>query len=206
MEVFRNSGVKQTFRKGDFIIRPGEAPPGVFYIYQGVVKAYDITKYGEENLLSIRKDEEIFPLIWALTGQERQIIFQALAPTTTWQISYETFQKHLRSHPAALAPVLEMTIEMYRLHSERILNLEYRTVRERIISFLLTMSNRFGKRTDDGLLINIPLRHQDIASSVNATRETASRELAALERKGLLTNHSSLILLKDVKGLRQYLK
>ena len=103
MEVFRNSGVKQTFKKGDFIIHPGEAPPGVFYIYSGVVKAYDITKYGEENLLSIRKDEEIFPLIWALTGQERHIIFQALAPTTTWMISYETFQKYLRSHPTAMA-------------------------------------------------------------------------------------------------------
>lgn len=206
MEVFRNSGVKQTFKKGDFIIHPGEAPPGVFYIYSGVVKAYDITKYGEENLLSIRKDEEIFPLIWALTGQERHIIFQALAPTTTWMISYDAFQKYLRSHPAALAPIMELTIEMYRLHSERILNLEYRTVRERIISFLLTMSKRFGKHTDDGMLINIPLRHQDIASSVNATRETASREISALERKGLIQNHSSFILLKDVKGLRQYLK
>lgn len=206
MEVFRNSGVRQTFKKGDFIIHPGAAPPGVFYIYEGVVKAYDITKYGEENLLSIRKEEEIFPLIWALTGQERHIIFQALAPTITWMISYEAFQEHLRRHPEALAPVLEMTIEMYRLHSERILNLEYRTVRERIISFLLTMGQRFGKRTEEGLLINLPLRHQDIASSVNATRETASRELSALERKGLLSNHSSLILLKDVKGLRQYLK
>jgi CRP-like cAMP-binding protein len=206
VEVFRRTGVKQTFKKGDFIIHPGDAPPGVFYIHDGLVKAYDITKYGEENLLSIRKNEEIFPLIWALTGQERRIIFQALAPTTTWRISYEDFQIHLRKKPEALAPLLEMTVEMYRLHSERILNLEYRTVRERIISFLLTMSRRFGKQTDDGLLINAPLRHQDIASSVNATRETASRELAGLERKGLIQNHSSLILLKDVKALRQYLK
>lgn len=206
VEVFRTSGVKQTFKKGDFIIHPGEAPPGVFYIKEGLVKAYDITKYGEENLLSIRKNEEIFPLIWAITGQERSIIFQALAPTTTWRISYDEFQAHLRKKPEALAPILELTIEMYKLHSERILNLEYRTVRERIISFLLTMSRRFGKKTDEGLLINAPLRHQDIASSVNATRETTSRELAALERKGLITAESSYIVLKDTKALRRYLK
>ncbi|HET7320692.1 MAG TPA: Crp/Fnr family transcriptional regulator [Candidatus Saccharimonadales bacterium] len=206
VEVFRSSGVKQTFKKGDFIIHPGEAPPGVFYINEGLVKAYDITKYGEENLLSIRKNEEIFPLIWALTGQERRIIFQALAPTTTWRISYDDFQTYLRKKPEALAPLLELTVEMYKLHSERILNLEYRTVRERIISFLLTMSRRFGKQTDDGLLINAPLRHQDIASSVNATRETTSRELAALERKGLIAASSSYIVLKDTKALRRYLK
>jgi CRP-like cAMP-binding protein len=206
VELFRKHGVKQTFRKGDFVIRPGEHPPGVFYVYQGLVKAYDITKYDEENLLIIRKEGELFPLIWAITGQERQVIYQALAPTTTWQISRDTFLKFIEKQPDALAPLLDMTLEMYRLHSERILNLEYRTVRERIISFLLTMSQRFGKQTEDGLLIEVPLRHQDIASSVNATRETASRELSALERKGLLLNkQQSFILLIDLDGLRKHL-
>lgn len=205
VEVFRTKGVKQTYRKGDFIIRPGEAPSGVFYIYQGLVKAYDITKYNEENLLIIRKEDEVFPLIWALTGQERQVIYQALAPTTTLQISRQTFLDYVSQQPEALAPVLEMTLEMYRLHSERILNLEYRTVRERIISFLITMSQRFGKPTPEGLLIEAPLRHQDIASSINATRETTSRELSALERKGLLLNKQSLIVLIDIEALKQYL-
>ena len=205
VEVFSSHGVRQTYRKGDFIIRPGEKPQGVFYIYQGLVKAYDITKYNEENLLIIRKEDEVFPLIWALTGQERQVIYQALAPTTTLCLSRQKFLDHIEDRPDALAPIVDMTIEMYRLHSERILNLEYRTVRERIISFLLTMSQRFGKQTPDGLLIEAPLRHQDIASSINATRETTSRELSALERKGLLTNKQSLILLKDMEALRKYL-
>ncbi|MBC7708035.1 Crp/Fnr family transcriptional regulator [Polaromonas sp.] len=205
VEVFRSRGVKQTYRKGDFIIRPGEAPSGVHYVYSGLVKAYDITKYNEENLLIIRKEDEVFPLIWALTGQERQVIYQALAPTVTLCLSRENFLKYINESPQAMAPLVDMTIEMYRLHSERILNLEYRSVRERIISFLLTMSQRFGKQTPDGLLIEAPLRHQDIASSVNATRETTSRELSALERKGLLTNKQSLILLKDVDALRHYL-
>ena len=206
VDLFRKHGVKQTFRKGDFVIRPGEHPPGVFYIYQGLVKAYDITKYDEENLLIIRKEGELFPLIWAITGLERHVIYQALAPTTTWQISRDTFLKFMEKQPEALAPLLDMTLEMYRLHSERILNLEYRTVRERIISFLLTMSQRFGKETAEGLLIEVPLRHQDIASSVNATRETASRELSALERKGLLINKAqSFIVLKDLEGMKKHL-
>lgn len=205
VEIFRSQGIKQAYRKGDFIIRPGEAPARVYYIYQGLVKAYDITKYNEENLLIIRKEDEIFPLIWAITGQERHVIYQALAPTITMSISRQSFLDYINDRPDALAPIVDMTIEMYRLHSDRILNLEYRTVRERIISFLLTMSQRFGKQTAAGLLIEAPLRHQDIASSINATRETTSRELAALERKGLLVNKQSLILLKDEAALRKYL-
>jgi CRP/FNR family transcriptional regulator, cyclic AMP receptor protein len=205
VEFFRVNGVKQDFRKGDFVIRPGDSPPGVFFIYQGLVKAYDITKYNEENLLIIRKEDEIFPLIWAVTGHEHHIIYQTLAPTTTYRVSRKQFLELIQSSADALTPLLDMTMEMYRLHGERILNLEYRTVRERIISFLLTMSQRFGTETDNGLLIEVPLRHQDIASSVNASRETTSRELSALERKGLLENKQSYTLLKDVEALRKHL-
>lgn len=205
VDFFRLHGVKQTYKKGDYIVRPGDAPPGIFYIYEGLVKAYDITKYDEENLLIIRKQDEIFPLIWALTGVEHQIIYQALAPTITWRISRKKFLEFVTDNADALAPLLDMTMEMYRLHGERILNLEYRTVRERIISFLLTMSLRFGKATDEGLLIEVPLRHQDIASSVNATRETTSREIAILERKGLIDNRSSFTLLKDIEALKKHL-
>jgi CRP/FNR family transcriptional regulator len=98
-----------------------------------------------------------------------------------------------------------MVTEMYRIHSERILNLEYRSVRERLVSFLLTMSGRFGKETEEGLIIEVPLRHQDIASSINASRETARRELAALERKNLIVTKRSHILLKDVPALQAFL-
>ncbi len=99
-----------------------------------------------------------------------------------------------------------MVTEMYRIHSERILNLEYRTVRERAVSFLLTLGTRFGKKTPDGVVLEVPLRHQDIASSINATRETTSRELAVLERKGLITNKRYLIVLKDIKALKTILE
>jgi CRP/FNR family transcriptional regulator, cyclic AMP receptor protein len=200
-----HGGTKLTYKKGEYIIRPGEAPSAVFYIESGLVKAYNISKYGEENLLIIRKEQEVFPLIWALTGQEREIIYQAMAPTVVWRLSPQSYLSFLHNHPAALPPLLDMVTEMYRIHSERLLNLEYRTVRERLISFLLTMSTRFGQENGEGLVIEVPLRHQDIASSINASRETASREIAALERKDLISNKNSYIVLKDVPALQAYL-
>ena len=206
IDTFAKFGTRQTYKKGDYIIRPDEAPPGVFYIYEGLVKAYDLTKYGEENLLIIRKKDEIFPLIWALTGQERGVMYQTLAPTVVLKLSSEVFTAKVLSSPSATKPLLDMTIEMYRLHSERILNLEYRSVRERIVSFLLTMADRFGQQRPDGLHVGVPLRHQDIASSINASRETTSRQIAQLERSKLLRNKQSMITLLDVDKLRAMLE
>ena len=141
LEDLFHSGTKLTYKKGEFVIRPGESPPGVFYISEGLVRAYDITKYGE----------------------------------------------------------------MYRVHSERILNLEYRSVRERLISFLLTTARRFGEKNSDGILIKVPLRHQDVASSINSSRETTTREIAYLERNKLIINHQLYFTLTDIDKLQSYL-
>lgn len=199
-------GTKLTYSKGEFIIRPGEAPSSVYYIEKGLVKAFDISKYGEENLLIIRKTGEIFPLIWAITGQERHIIYQAMDNVTIWRISRDDYLKELHSNTKLLPPLLDMVVEMYRIHSERIINLEYRTVRERVISFLITMSQRFGETTKEGTVIRVPLRHQDIASSVNSSRETTSREISRLERDGHISSSQLTIILKDIDHLKKLLR
>ena len=201
-----HQGTRQVYDKGEFVIRPGGPPQGVFYIQSGLVKAYDITKYGEENLLIIRKPGEILGLTWAVTGEDRHILYSALAKTELFHITREQFVNFVRNNPHAALPLLEMLVGMYKLHSERILNLEYRTVRERLVSFLLTTSKRFGRKTPDGLVLDVPLRHQDIASSISATRETTGRELSALERQGLLKSSQSIITLKDVNKLRKFLE
>lgn len=178
-----HTGTRLAFSKGQFVIYPGEAPPGIFYIESGLVKAYDITKYGEENLLVIRKQGEVLGLTWAITNEDRHIIYQTLSPTVTWQISRQVFTDYLKNHPEAALPLVDMVTSMYRGHSQRILNLEYRSVDERLISFLLITAERFGIKSDDGLMIDVPLKHQDIASSINASRETTGRAISRLEKK-----------------------
>jgi CRP/FNR family transcriptional regulator, cyclic AMP receptor protein len=202
---FFKTGTCLSYSKGEFIIRPGETPPGVFFIEQGLVKSYDITKYGEENLLVIRQKGELLGMTAALTGDERRFIYTALSPTTVWLVKHEQLDQFLESTPEAALPLLAMVADMYRINSERILNLEYRTVRERLISFLLGMARRFGQEKPEGIVIDVPLRHQDIASSISATRETTGRELTALERRGLLSNHALCITLHDIEALKKFL-
>lgn len=203
-ETFQN-GTALTYKKGEFIIRPGEAPNAVFYIESGIVKAFNITKYGEENLLIIRKEQEVFPMIWAITGKERSVIYQALTPTKVYRISRKDYLNFLDTHPKAMAIILDMTVEMYRIHSERIINLGYRTVRERLVSFLYTMYKRFGEETKEGFIIDVPLRQQDIASSINATRETTGRELSYLTKTGVIRYKGHQILVPDIAKLRSFL-
>lgn len=203
IETFK-TGTRLTYTKGEFIIRPGETPNAVFYIESGHVKAYNITKYGEENLLIIRKEQEVFPMIWAITGQERSVIYQTLVPTTVYRLSRKDFLHFLDSNSQALAIMLDMTMEMYRIHSERIITLGFRTVRERLVSFIYAMTKRFGQKINRGVLITVPLRQQDIASSINATRETTGRELSYLTKNKIIKHQENLIIVPDIEKLKSF--
>lgn len=199
-------GQRLTYKKGEFIIRPGETPSSVYFIESGVAKAYAITKYAEENVLILRKSDEIFPLIWSHTGQERGVIYEAVTPLVVYKLQRTVYEENLLKDSDLLLPILDMTTEMYRIHSERIMTLEYRSVRERIVSFLLQLAKRFSEKTEDGERITIPLRHADIASSVNASRESATRELHSLDQKGLIKLQKSGILLCDIAKLKAFLE
>jgi CRP/FNR family transcriptional regulator, cyclic AMP receptor protein len=198
---FFHTGQHLTYAKNEYIIGPDEAPRGVFFIESGLVKSYDITKYGEENLLVIRKEGEVMGLTWVITGKSKNIISTALAPTSVWLVSRERFIDFITHHPEASAPIIDTLADMYRLHGERIMTLEYRTVRERLASFLLTMANRFGTKSSHGITINAPLKQQDIASSISATRETTSRSLALMQQQGIISMKQSIIVICDKAGL-----
>lgn len=202
---FFRTGTRMQYKKGESIVRSGDEPRGIYYITSGYVKAYAITKYGEQNTLIMRQHDDIFPLIWAFTGEHRDITYEAMSDTTLYRVSKSGFLAFLKDQEHVVAAILDRAIEAYRLHSERVMNLEYRTVRERIAMFLLTHADRFGKKTNGGFTIQAPIRRQDIASSINASRETTSRELSNLARKGYIKLTGPSIEVCQPEKLRELL-
>ncbi len=206
LDSFFRAHSRTQYKKGEVIVRPEEEPGGIYLIEWGFVKAYIITKYGEENLLLVRGAGSVFPLIWTFTGDHRQVTYEAMETTSIWRVPRKDYLDFLDRNPDVLPVILDMAVEAYRLHSERVITLSYRTARERIISFMLTHAKRFGIQNKDGTMtIHAPFRQSDIASSVNATRETTSREINALRKKGYIDIVEHKLIIKDMKTLRSIL-
>lgn len=101
--------------------------------------------------------------------------------------------------------ILKQTVDIITVYTQRIQTLEFRTARERIIAELLYLSERFGVRSGTEVLIDAPITHQDIADSINMTRETASRALELLFKEGLMGQKDHLFTVLDVHKLRNAL-
>lgn len=198
--LFR-TGTRVEYAKGETIIRPEDTPQGVFLIEKGFVKSYDITKYGEENLLVIRGVNQMFPLLWSMTDERTDVYYQAMSDVSLLRIHREVYLEKIDKDPEFTRGVLEQVLKMYHVHSQRVLNLEYRTAPERIAFRLLVLADRFGAKSAHGIEIAAPVRHQDIAESVNCSRETASRVIAKLQKRGLVGSFDGSLVLLNPEGL-----
>jgi CRP/FNR family transcriptional regulator len=203
LEQFFKTGTRLSFKKGELVIRAEDTPEGVFFIESGFVKSYAITKYGEENLLIIRKSGQIFPIIWTFINEGGEVFYEAMSDLELFRVDRSAYLDVVKRDVDMAMSVLEQVVEMYRVHSNRVINLEYRSAAERVAYRLITLANRFGKKTKQGIVIEAPIRHFDIAASVNCSRETASRELSKLEKKKFISSSDGKIVILDLEAIKE---
>jgi len=68
---------------------------------------------------------------------------------------------------------------------------------------LLRLARTDGKRSKEGVVIEMPGSHQDLAAELGTVRELISRNLGRLEAEGYLDVEGRKIIVKDLTGLEQ---
>jgi CRP/FNR family transcriptional regulator len=191
------------FDKNDILVQGNEEPTAVFFIQSGYVKAYSISQGGQQNLLLIHGAHEIMPLPWALDGpQKLGIFYEAMSDVTASKTSKDYLRAAMGTNSWLAEQVLRQLVTTFTVYAQRIQSLGYRLPRERVIACLLDLATRFGSHLDKGVVIEAPITHQDIADSINMTRETASRVIEQLTKDGLVAQIDHLFVIKDEHKLQ----
>lgn len=197
-----SQGRRLFYRRGETIIYAGDMPLGAYLLTEGYVKVYSITNKGEQNLHLIYKKGELFPVIWMFKDLVRNVYYEAMTPVTLQRCDRNRMIEEMKKDPNDTYGVLLQAVEQYYLYADRIDNLQYRTAYERVVYRLLFLAGRFGRKTDQGIMIHPPLTHQEIADSLHITRETASRNIERLERRGLVRYLHHRFTIPDVEKLQ----
>ena len=96
----------------------------------------------------------------------------------------------------------------FRLIGQRLARAEQRVadfaldaIPARLDKLLLEYSRRYGVNDTEGVLIDIPLPHREIASIVGSTRESVTVRLNAMRREGIIDFVNRKILIKRPESL-----
>ena len=198
-----SNGLLMHFSKGATVIQGYEEPEGVFLIKEGFIKAYSISQDGQQNLLLIHEVGEFIPLPWALDGEHTTgLFYEAMSDVKVLRVSKNKLRTALGYNAWLSREILSQTVNIITFYTQRIQTLEYRSARERVIAEVIYLAKRFGKSQGNEVLINAPINHQDIADSINITRETAGRTLGLLFKEGLLRQRNHLFTVIDMHKLQ----
>jgi CRP-like cAMP-binding protein len=196
-------GQEVHFAKDEIIIRPEEEPGGIYLLKSGFVASYTITNYGETNILTLNQPGEVFPLSATLGGRLPTTYRQAKTDITVKRVSRAAFIASLQTSSTLSQAVSYQLLDLCNSHEGRIKELEFRTARERIMARFYLMCGKYGTPREDGILLNVPFTHQDLADSLNMTRETASREIERLARDGVIERDGRSIVVKKIDVLKK---
>lgn len=191
------------FSKGEILVQGDEEPSGVYWIRSGYVKAYSISHLGQQNLLLIHGANEIMPLPWALDGPQKVgIFYEAMSDVSVLNTSKDSLRSAMGREPWLTEQILRQLVNTFTVYAQRIQNLGFRSPRARVIACLLDLATRFGRPRSYTVVIDAPVTHQDIADSINMTRETASRELEGLFKDKLVTQKDHFFILNNEADLQ----
>jgi CRP/FNR family transcriptional regulator, nitrogen oxide reductase regulator len=83
----------------------------------------------------------------------------------------------------------------------RVKEMSTEEVARRIAHAVLRLVEQSGRQIDDGVLVDFPITHQDIAQVSGTTLHSVSRVLSAWEGAGLVSIGRRKIVVRDLKGL-----
>ena len=184
----------------------GQSEPGdALYIQvSGRTKVVLFGENGREMILSVLGPGDFFGEMSLFDGKPRSANVVAIDDVTLLVLEREAFIAHLARSPRTALTLLREMADRLRRANEIINNLALHDVTSRLTRTLFTIAAESGETRDDGILIRQRPTQQDLANMVGTCRETVSRALSSMARRGLVVSRGrSLLLSRALIDARQ---
>ncbi len=193
-----------TYNKGEILIRADDTPAGIFYLKEGLVKEYIISKKGEELVLNIFKPVSFFPMSWAFNDAPNSYFFEAMNRVEVWRAPKQKVLDFIKKDNEILYDLISRTYKGTDGMMKRMAYLMSGGVYVRLLIEILISAKRFGVIRDNRM-VEIEISEKDLAAQSGMTRETVSREIKILKDKNLITFSKNMLIIKNLDQLEDVL-
>lgn len=180
----RRLGTMQRLQPGQPIFHEGDPARRVFMLTLGSLKIYTLLGDGRRQVTGF-----MFPgdFLGISVAGEYAFTIEALARAEVWWFSRESFDRFIEDHPAVERELYRMAAHELAAAQQQMVLLGRKTAAERLASFFLDLLRRQERASGQSeRSFDLPMSRLDIADYLGLTKETVSRMLAELRRRGLI--------------------
>jgi CRP-like cAMP-binding protein len=185
---------EQRVRKNTVVFHQFDETGGMYLILEGSIKISRVGRDGREVTISVLGKGNFFGEMSLLDGQPRSATATATTATRLLVLERENFQSNILPLTGIVAKMLIELSKRLRAAGQSIENLALGTVFDRVFHYLGHLGRRFTV-VDNRCVITKRPTHQELAELVGSSRETVTRTLASMEKKGLIEIHKREIIL-----------
>ena len=191
----------KTYRKNQIIFLEEETGHYMYIVLAGKVKVTKTTAAGKETILAIHQVGDFFGEMALLDGKTAPATVSAMEDCRIATIHHSDFQRMLMSNEKVVRQIIQVLCSRLRQVWVQIQDLSYNTADNRIRAGILQLSRKHGVQDARGIIIDLKITHQELAELVGTSRETVTRTLARLQKKGILELDNRRIILLKPKAL-----
>ncbi len=175
-QIRDNIAIKR-YRKHEVILYEENTNQVMYIILAGKVKVLQTTEDGKEMILAMHQAGDFFGEVSLIDSLTMPASVVATEDSIVAIISKKDFYTILHSQGKVVEDLLLIMCSRLResWHKMQILSLNNAAQKVRMLFMML--SQEHGRRTGEGLMLDIKLTHQDIANMLGITRETVTRIL-----------------------------
>jgi CRP/FNR family transcriptional regulator, nitrogen oxide reductase regulator len=195
-------GIMRSVENDGFFFIQGDPARHAYVLVSGRVKMVQITPNGQQITLRMMTPGQTYGGIAILNPQTGYpATAQAVEDSTA--IAWDTtFLRKLAEKETSISMNAMQLMHGYILElQDRQKALVTERVEQRIARTLLKLASESGKKTAEGVLIDMRLTRQDVAEMSGTTLYTVSRTLNEWERGGLLKIGRGRVLICEPHGL-----
>ena len=182
--------------RASYFLHQGE-PATVFYIlFQGRVRLTQVTPEGHQVIVTVLGPGDGLGIIVALSQMSYPVSAEAVEDCLALAWTGATIQEHMLQFPQLALNGLRMLAGRFMELQDRYRELATERVERRVARAVLRLVRQAGKRTPEGVLIDMPLSRQDLAEMTGTTLYTVSRILSDWEQKGLVSTGRERVVLR----------
>lgn len=192
--------VRRAYPKNTMIVIEEDRGDMLYIIESGSVKITRLDEEGHEVILAILGAAEFFGEMALLDGQGRSANVMALEDTVLFTLHRRDFLDVLGRFPSISIQLLREMTSRLRKSDQQIKSLSLSDAEHRIGIALHRFAEDMGIFKMGQVIIKRLPYQQDIANMAGTSRETVSRMLKNLEKKGLVERQGRRLVIRDYAG------
>ncbi|MDI6751460.1 MAG: Crp/Fnr family transcriptional regulator [bacterium] len=189
------------YKKGEWFFSKDDVGTYLFVIQKGLARVVVEGEDVREVTLSILQESSFFGEMSILDGKPRSATVIAQEDCSVLVITRNSFLKFIKQYPSVGIKILTVLCQRLRKTDQQVETLAFLKAEQKVADVLLKLKEEYGKKTEEGLLLDIKLTHSEIGSLAGMTRETSNRVLSRFIKRGWIKRIGKKIMLLDQMAL-----